>query len=98
MKLAHHITISYKVFLCVTTFFPSMSFAQTERQKELAKTVQIADVHMHLEGGNNPTFYAHQMAMANVRWAGAVGGGPRDNPIHVKSVLGGRYIAALGQN
>jgi hypothetical protein len=98
MKLAHHITIFYKVFLCVTTFFPSMSFAQTERQKELAKTVQIADVHMHLEGGNNPTFYAHQMAMANVRWAGAVGGGPRDNPIHVKSVLGGRYIAALGQN
>lgn len=74
-----------------------MSFAQTDRRKELAKNIQIADVHMHLEGGNGSNFYTHQMDIANVRWAGAVGGGPRDNPVQIKKALGRRYIAAVGQ-
>jgi len=76
----------------------SKSFAQTSQQKQLAMQVPIADVHMHLEGGNDPKFYINQMDLANVRWAGGVGGGPTDNPMQIKSALGGRYIAALGQN
>ena len=64
---------------------------------ELARTVPIADVHMHLDGGKDSDFYLKRMKENNVQWAGAVGGGPKDNPLKIRSELGQKYIAALGQ-
>jgi len=98
MRIRELITIFISVLLSAVLASSSKSFAQTSQQKKLAMQVPIADVHMHLEGGNDPKFYIDQMDLANVRWAGGVGGGPTDNPMQIKSALGGRYIAALGQN
>jgi len=64
---------------------------------ELAKTIQLADVHMHLYGGKDSDYYLKQMKENNVQWAGGVGGGPKDSPLNIKSALGQKYIAALGQ-
>lgn len=64
---------------------------------ELARSIPIADVHMHLYGGKNSDFYLKRMKENNVQWAGAVGGGPKDSPRDIKSALGQKYIAALGQ-
>jgi len=64
---------------------------------ELARTIPIVDVHMHLDGGRDSEFYLKRMKENNVQWAGAVGGGPKDNPLKIRSELGQKYIAALGQ-
>ncbi len=64
---------------------------------ELARTIPIADVHMHLYEGKDSDFYLKRMKENNVQWAGAVGGGPNDSPLDIKSALGQKYIAALGQ-
>jgi len=52
---------------------------------------------MHLYGGKDSDFYINRMKESNVLWAGAVGGGPKDSPLNIKSALGQKYIAALGQ-
>lgn len=64
---------------------------------QLARTIPIADVHMHLYGGKDSDFYLKRMKENNVQWAGAVGGGPKDSPLNIKAALGQKYIAALGQ-
>ena len=64
----------------------------------LAKTVPIADVHMHLVG-RSIDFHRAQMDRNNVRWGGGVG--PTDKgypkPADVSKVLGTRYFFTLGQ-
>jgi predicted TIM-barrel fold metal-dependent hydrolase len=52
---------------------------------------------MHLYGGKGSDFYLKRMKENNVQWAGAVGGGPKDSPLDIKSALSQKYIAALGQ-
>lgn len=63
----------------------------------LAASLPLADIHMHLRGGRDASFYLDQMNRHQVRWGGAVGGGPRDRVLEIKAALKGRYIAALGQ-
>jgi len=80
----------------------SLSLATASRAAEainvdLARTIPIADIHMHLYGGKNADFYQKRMKDNNVQWAGAVGGGPKDSPLNIKAALGPKYIAALGQ-
>ena len=71
--------------------------AAEAKNVELARSISIADVHMHLYGGKDSDFYLKRMRESNVQWAGAVGGGPKDSPLDIKSALGHKYIAALGQ-
>lgn len=83
-------------FLLLTLFLiPSLAFPQTSPQSaELAKTIPIADVHMHVERGNNdPEFYLAQMDRNNVKWAGAVGSFVLGTSKGMKD----RYIATVGQ-
>jgi predicted TIM-barrel fold metal-dependent hydrolase len=67
-----------------------------------AAKVPIADVHLHLEKSFTPSALRAAMDRNGVRWAGAVGPGPRDEaPSDFRSAfqkaLGSRYIATLGQ-
>jgi hypothetical protein len=72
--------------------------AQEKKSVDLARTIPLADVHMHLNAGHAADHYRGLMDKANVRWGGGVGGGRDDHPLDVKSSLGPRYIAALGQS
>jgi len=83
--------------ICLWLAMAVASPAQEKRNIELARTTPLADVHMHLNGGHDANHYRRLMDRANVRWGGAVGGGRDDRPLEVKSGLGPRYIAALGQ-
>jgi hypothetical protein len=62
---------------------------------ELAKTIPIADVHMHtyFRGGPSASAFLEQMDKNNVRWGGAVG----DYRDDVADKLKERYIPAVGQ-
>lgn len=62
---------------------------------ELAKTIPIADVHMHTysRGGPSSSAFLEQMDKNNVRWGGAVG----DYRSDVAEKLKDRYIPAIGQ-
>ncbi|MFM1818174.1 MAG: hypothetical protein RL364_1034 [Pseudomonadota bacterium] len=62
---------------------------------DLAKTVPIADVHMHTYKRNGPRAieFLEQMDANGVRWGGAVGDYRED----VAQLLGKRYIPAIGQ-
>jgi len=62
---------------------------------ELAKTIPIADVHMHTysRGGPSSAAFLEQMDKNNVRWGGAVG----DYRADVADKLKERYIPAIGQ-
>ena len=62
---------------------------------ELAKTIPIADVHMHtyFKGGPSSAAFLEQMDKNNVRWGGAVG----DYRADVADKLKERYIPAIGQ-
>jgi predicted TIM-barrel fold metal-dependent hydrolase len=62
---------------------------------ELAKTVPIADIHMHTysRGGPSSAAILEQMDKNNVRWGGAVG----DYRADVSDKLKDRYIPAIGQ-
>jgi predicted TIM-barrel fold metal-dependent hydrolase len=67
---------------------------------ELAKSVPIADVHMHLV---NLSLADHQAQMNrnNVRWGGGVGPATPDkgpSPEEVRKVLGNRYFFGMGQS
>jgi len=76
--------------------FPTLVIAQySPLSAELAKTVPIADVHMHVDfsAGDQPDFYLEQMNRNNVKWAGAVG----SYLPNTVQALGDRYIATLGQ-
>jgi hypothetical protein len=84
-------------FLCLLLATPEALSAQEKKTIDLARTMPLADVHMHLNGGHDADHYRGLMDRANVRWGGGVGGGRDDHPLEVKSILGARYIAALGQ-
>ena len=62
---------------------------------EMAKTVPIADMHMHAYRRDGPRAaeVLEQMDKNGVRWGGAVGDFRED----VAKLLGSRYIPALGQ-
>lgn len=64
----------------------------------LAKTVEIADVHMHLVG-QSVEFHREQMDRNNVKWGGGVGptGSSWPKPSEMTQALGTRYFFALGQ-
>lgn len=65
-----------KFLLSIFLLLPSLVFSQHSPQSiELAKTIPIADVHMHIDfyAGDKPEFYLEQMDRNNVKWAGAVG-------------------------
>ena len=72
------------------------SFAQsTPETVDLAKSIPIADVHMHTytRGGPSSAAFLEQMDKNNVRWGGAVG----DYRADVADKLKERYIPAIGQ-
>jgi predicted TIM-barrel fold metal-dependent hydrolase len=72
------------------------SYAQHSAESiELAKTIPIADVHMHTyyRGGPSSSAFLEQMDKNNVRWGGAVG----DYRADVADKLKERYIPAIGQ-
>ena len=81
----------------VLSFAFSHSFAQPTAQSfELAKTIPIADVHMHVYSASyssDPSYFKHQMEKNNVQWAGGVG----DYQSYLADALGNRYISAIGQ-
>jgi hypothetical protein len=85
-----------KCALFVFLALPVLGWAQDSPQSaELAKTIPIADVHMHIDysAGDQPEFYLSQMDRNHVKWAGAVGA----YLPNTAKVLGSRYIATLGQ-
>jgi hypothetical protein len=85
-----------KFLLSIFLLLPSLVFSQHSPQSiELAKTIPIADVHMHIDfyAGDKPEFYLEQMDRNNVKWAGAVG----SYLPNTANALGERYITTLGQ-
>jgi Tat protein secretion system quality control protein TatD with DNase activity len=74
----------------------SNAYAQPSAESlDMAKTVPIADVHMHTysRGGPSNAAILEQMDKNNVRWGGAVG----DYRSDVADTLKERYIPAVGQ-
>jgi len=69
----------------------------------LAKTVEIADVHMHVLE-KSADWHKTRMDRNNVKWGGGVGpavvgvGGGWPKPAEMTKVLGTRYFFALGQD
>jgi len=86
-----------KLFLALAFAF-SHSFAQPTAQSiELAKTIPIADVHMHVHNTSyspSSSDFKYQMEKNNVQWAGGVG----DYQTYLANALGNRYISAIGQD
>ena len=83
-------------FIAFALVFPFYLCAQpTPQTIELAKTVPIADVHMHtyFRGGPSSAAFLEQMDKNNVKWGGAVG----DYRTDVADKLKERYIPAVGQ-
>jgi hypothetical protein len=68
---------------------------QDARSVELAKTVPIADIHMHTYSRNGPgtAEVVERMTANNIRWGGGVGDLRRD----IADALHGRHIPAAGQ-
>lgn len=66
---------------------------------DLAKSVPIADVHMHLVNLSASDHQA-QMDRNNVRWGGGVGpsGDKGPSPDEARKALGNRYFFGLGQS
>ena len=88
----------FKVIAMVLTTCPAAAgLTQTLDPKsvELAKTVPIADIHMHTYSRNGPgtAEVVERMAANNIRWGGGVG----DLRIDIADALRGRHIPAAGQ-
>ena len=66
----------------------------TDETRELAKSVPLADLHMHVYGigGSTPRNILRYMEQHNVRWGGGVG----HYQVDMQEKLGARYIAAIG--
>jgi len=79
---------------CASAFFDRPC---AQDGKDRAASVAVADVHMHLAKGYAADRYRERMERNGVRWAGGVGGGPKDDPVAVRAALGPRYFPALGQ-
>lgn len=65
---------------------------------ELAKSVEIADVHMHTVD-RSTSFHKDQMDRNNVKWGGGVGPTGKNPPRtqDIQTALGNRYFLGLGQ-
>ena len=85
------------VSVCGLILFASFSFAQSPDPKSvaLAKTVPIADVHLHTYSRNGPVSadIVQRMNANGVRWGGGVGDLRQD----IAEALGNRHIPAAGQ-
>ena len=85
------------VLICLSLFSSvSGALAQPSPESiEMAKTIPIADMHMHTYRRDGPraSEVLEQMDKNGVRWGGAVGDFRED----VSKLLGTRYIPALGQ-
>lgn len=88
------LTPTFLVFSMAST----IAFAKpTAESIELAKTIRIADVHMHTVKGFDANWLLERMNRNGVYWGGAVGGLISEDPLKFKEAMGNRYIAALGQ-
>jgi hypothetical protein len=89
-----------KIVYAAVTILIGMSpthSSPTPESIELARSIQIADVHMHTVRGFDEQWLLDRMNRNNVQWGGAVGGQLFTDPTQVKAALGNRYIAAFGQ-
>jgi predicted TIM-barrel fold metal-dependent hydrolase len=85
-----------KIFSILLLVVSSLVYSQpTPQSIELAKTVPIADVHMHTYQQNprSAKWWREMMDANGVKWGGAVGDYRED----VQAELGDRYIPAVGQ-
>ena len=89
-----HVTTATLVLLI---WMPPSHSRPPPESAELAKTVRIADVHMHTVRGFDEQWLLGRMNRNNVYWGGAVGGQLFADPVQVKAELGNRYISAFGQ-
>ena len=92
MSAVNRIFATLLLVICVAGFAPSASGQPLIASIELAKTVPIADTHLHNYQGGEGNF-KELLDRNNVQWAGGVGY-LNDS---MRSVLKGRYIAAIGQ-
>jgi len=85
-----------KIFSIFLLIVSGLVYSQATPQSiELAKTVFIADVHMHTYQQNprSAKWWREMMDANGVKWGGAVGDYRED----VQAELGDRYIPAVGQ-
>jgi predicted TIM-barrel fold metal-dependent hydrolase len=90
------INLGFWLALSIISLISTSLYAQHSSESvELAKTIPIADVHMHtyFRGGPTSSAILEQMDKNNVRWGGAVG----DYRDDVADKLKVRYIPAVGQ-
>ena len=83
-------------FVGLVSILGSLARAESNPDSvEAARVVPIADVHMHayIKNGQKAEDVLAQMDKNGIRWGGAVG----DYRADVASLLGTRYIPALGQ-
>lgn len=71
-----------------------MAGEPTDETRELAKSIPLADLHMHVygRGGSTPLIFLRYMEQQNVRWGGGVG----NYQSELQEKLGPRYIPAIG--
>lgn len=93
----------HKLVLIAFVVLSSAAQAQEKPNKiqesiELAKTVPIADVHMHTVD-RLTSFHKEQMDRNNVKWGGGVGPTGKNPPStqDMQAALGNRYFFGLGQ-
>ena len=81
-------------FACAIIRGTAHAAEPTDVTRELAKTVPLADLHMHVYGvkGSTPSNILRFMKENNVQWGGGVG----HYQTEMQSELGPRYIAAIG--
>jgi hypothetical protein len=86
------------VFALSTASYAQEKLTKVHESLELAKTVPIADVHMHTVD-RFTSFHKEQMDRNNVKWGGGVGPTGKNPPStkDIQAVLGNRYFFGLGQ-
>lgn len=97
-RLQHYLCLLFFPLLLATATTSYANPTVIPESASLAKTVEIADVHMHLVG-QSVEFHKKQMDRNNVRWGGGVGptGSGWPKPSEMTQALGTRYFFALGQ-
>jgi len=83
------------VFVAVLTASAATSATSpSDETRELAKSIPLADLHMHVYGigRSTPRNMLRDMERHNVRWGGGVG----NYQTELQEKLGPRYIAAIG--
>ena len=78
----------------LTAPMATWAISPTDETRELAKSIPLADLHMHVYGfsGSTPQIFLRYMEQQNVRWGGGVG----NYQTELQEKLGPRYIAAIG--